>query len=489
MCSKIGNKQIGEIILSHGKKVVEVLGPLDSDYYSPPTLLESIKALGKLKPDGSEEFLLQLRTSSIYGKILLAIIEALGNFSSIKSLYTLREYLDFQEPKDWVDAKFVKIGTSYAISKRKDMGSFEKIWTLFMNDEARSLTTSEGRSFFNSLLLLDQEQLERNLWKLISDQDYSKEVFKLYYEFILKSGDNFSIDQSDSLISVGKIDFDDYYGTPKGVLSYLVRNLPQLRDKGIKLGLKYLETGRKDLEDLGIDLAEPYFLEHPEKLEKYEKSEMEGTSYELIMIYSKLKRLDKIEMFARRDEQHVSRIAFNQLKEMISDKYFEYHYLFDNNQMRYCEFIIGESGLFIQSYRIGDYGLESENITHVTWDKFVAVKKIAVENHIIGIITSLKEKPDVLFVIISRSAVTWDNLIERRSEKDKGFDMIISKIKNKDFNIEDKSEIVATSETLFKILSAAFEEDEDIKDMGDERRKAMAQMFESRFKPDMMRLD
>ena len=489
VCSKIGNKQIGEIILSHGKKVVEVLGPLDSDYYSPPTLLESIKALGKLKPDGSEEFLLQLRTSSIYGKILLAIIEALGNFSSIKSLYTLREYLDFQEPKDWVDAKFVKIGTSYAISKRKDMGSFEKIWTLFMNDEARSLTTSEGRSFFNSLLLLDQEQLERNLWKLISDQDYSKEVFKLYYEFILKSGDNFSIDQSDSLISVGKIDFDDYYGTPKGVLSYLVRNLPQLRDKGIKLGLKYLETGRKDLEDLGIDLAEPYFLEHPEKLEKYEKSEMEGTSYELIMIYSKLKRLDKIEMFARRDEQHVSRIAFNQLKEMISDKYFEYHYLFDNNQMHSCKFIIGESGLFIQSYRIGDYGLESENITHVTWDKFVAVKKIAVENHIIGIITSLKEKPDVLFVIISRSAVTWDNLIERRSEKDKGFDMIISKIKNKDFNIEDKSEIVATSETLFKILSAAFEEDEDIKDMGDERRKAMAQMFESRFKPDMMRLD
>ncbi len=487
VCSKIGNKQIGEIILNHGKKVVEVLGPLDSDYYSPPTLLESIKALGKLKPDGSEEFLLQLLTSRINEKILLTIIEVLGNFSSIKSLDTLREYLYFQDPKDRIDATFVKMETSYAISKRKDMGSFEKIWTLFMNDEERNRTTSEGKSFFNSLLLLDQEQLERNLWKLISDQDYSKEVFNLYYEFILKSGDNFSIDQCDSLISGGKIDLDDDYGTPKGVLSYLVRNLPQLRDKGIKLGLKYLETGKKEIEDLGIDLAKPYFLEHPEKLEKYEKSEMEGTSYELIMIYSKLKRLDKIEMFTRRDEQNVSSIAFNQLKEMISDKYFEYHYLFDNNQMHSCKFIIGESGLFIQSYQIGDYGLESKNITHVTWDKFVAVKKMGVENHIIGIITSLKEKPDVLFVIISRSAVTWGNLIGGRNDKDKGFDMIIDKIKKQDLNRENENEIPATSDTLFNFLSSAFENEEG-SFRNEQHLKYRIEDFKKRFKPEMMRL-
>lgn len=126
---------LGEIVLSHAKRVLEELGQDRKNMLlSTPTLEESINTLGKIKPKGTSEFLRSLLNPYNSEKILLSILNAFGNIGDKEAVNILMKFLEAEDLGGDINSHLVKIESSDALSKIGYKESFDMIWNLFLKD-------------------------------------------------------------------------------------------------------------------------------------------------------------------------------------------------------------------------------------------------------------------------------------------------------------------------------------------------------------------
>lgn len=133
--SSLSGEGLGEIVLSHAKRVLEELGQDRKNMLlSTPTLEESINTLGKIKPKGTSEFLRSLLNPYNSEKILLSILNAFGNIGDKEAVNILMKFLEAEDLGGDINSHLVKIESSDALSKIGYKESFDMIWNLFLKD-------------------------------------------------------------------------------------------------------------------------------------------------------------------------------------------------------------------------------------------------------------------------------------------------------------------------------------------------------------------
>lgn len=479
--SSVGGVSLGAKILSHSKRIMsELHSPKDSYSYTPPTFIKSIGIIAKLMPEGSVDFLLGLLDGDVGNKVILAVVEALGSFDNLRSKDKLREFLNGHQYDDESDLHEIRMFSSDSLSRLKDKESFDRIWELFLDEEKKELIYV-NKSFFNSLISLDSIKLERNLWDLIEKAEFSEECLATYSDLIKKCGGKYTFEKCSELVSKKRINSDDYYNSPIGILRYLGRNVSSLRHDATFLGRRFLKSSRDDLECIGIELAEPHFLKRPIDLEKYEKSNNIDTLYAIISIYSRLKRTDKLELFAKNANMDISRSAFNNLRLVAPKRYYNGYLFVENGKASDCELITSDTGIFIETEDFSGKKYTPMIVRFFKWNDLIGTKRIFVGESQIGIITCTRSENGNCFSIFPRKAVSLETLDNKNAFEDDGIKKVIESIESLD--IKDRSkELTSTSRELYDTFKLAFAKVEHY----NKKYTNINQEFEKSFNPEEM---
>lgn len=453
--SSVGGVSLGAKILSHSKRIMsELHSPKESYSYAPPTFIKSIGIIAKLMPEGSVDFLLGLLDGDVGNDVILAVVEALGSFDNLRSKDKLREFLNEYQYDDESDLHEIRIFASDSLSRLKDKESFDRIWELFLDEEEKELSYV-NKSFFNSLISLDSIKLERNLWELIEKAEFSEECLAIYSDLIKKCGGKYTFKKCSELVSKNRVNNDDYYSSPIGILRYLGRNVSSLRQDATILGLKFLKSSRDDLECIGIELAEPHFLKHPVDLEKYEKSNNIDTLYAVISIYSRLKQTDKLELFAKNTNRDISGDAFTNLRLVAPKRYYNGYLFVEKGKASDCELITSDTGIFIETEDFSGQKYTPKIVRFFRWNDLIGMKRIFVGRSQIGIITCPRSENDNCFSIFPMKAVSLETMGNKNAFEDDGIKKVIESIKSLDIKVRSK-ELTSTSQELYETFKLAF---------------------------------
>ncbi|MHB1812805.1 MAG: hypothetical protein ACYCPR_10430 [Thermoplasmataceae archaeon] len=304
----------------------------------------------------------------------------------------------------------------------------------------------------------------------------------------MKCGGIYSIEQCKCLLDKAEVKYNDYHNSPNGILRYLTWADPELKDIGITHGLKFLESKRIGLEDLGLDLAETYFIENPNELEKYEKSHSELTLDGVISIYSKLKLTKKLETFAGNSNKNLARIALQRLNDITPEKYYRKYYLVKNSEVLNCEFYLGESAVILKKFEIKDREIKNESTEKIQWSDIVCARKIRVKGLMFGILIELEENSGQWMAVIPMFNSNLTYISGDQENSDKGILELLENVETYSQR-NDGGMLAATSDTLFSILKSVVVTDAKINSRNGEGVEHIIETFDSEYNANIVSID
>ena len=204
------------------------------------------------------------------------------------------------------------------------------------------------------------------------------------------------------------------------------------------------------------------------------------------MIYSKLERLDKLELLGKNSNKYIASSAVDKLIQLNPERGFKNYYMVRNNQALHLEFFVGDQTLFLN---LEGAVRRSEDSECFNWGEIDAVKGIKVRKNIIGLIFIVKGKPGDYIAIVPRSAVAVHYPMGEDNLDDKGIKQVVEKIRSGLLSGSFIGEIAAAPETLYHVMEIAFLKECEIRYHRNENDESMIQWFKKEFDPQMMSLD
>ena len=483
----IRSGELSRVILDHLKRVLAELAPLYHDSSISPTAVESIKALGKIGSSEAADYLRDQLQKAQDSNIILEIIASLGNMHDLKSAEVLRKFLDYRNPSDADYALMIRSFAADALSKLGIRDAFEKIWNLFLETVHEEPPNSyETNLFFKSMLTLERDRLERELWKIIEKEEFSQTSLHLYAEFLKQCGGKYTAAKCSKLLLEGNVSFDgiNLRDSPENILGYVIWSINSLEKLGEEIGLRFLSSGRKNLEATGLDLATPYMMGHQEILEKYLTSDNEEVRHQAALIYVKLGDQEKVERSIIYDIERGLEPLFFLLGDMAPRSLFESYYMIRDNLVLDCIIIAGKLGLFTETRVIEGMTLRDEKTLFFPWHGIHSDGTFGVGNVKVGLLLRTEKGAYDTFALISRKNLSWNIIIENEGIDDDGLDAVIERLAVPSESKIKKHEITATQEYLYNILRLAFMEEYTLLDAG--QSNEVLNRFSSEIKPEMM---
>jgi hypothetical protein len=494
--SEFNLEELKERSLDHLRELIKRLQfNFDSEIVEDNSLLETITALGNMKYTTAVNDLLAILSDFKSVEIKLRVIEALGNIGKDKdspgmneAVLEIRKFLSDNGKIDPWESKWLRDEASVALAKLNDAESFDKIWKEFLQEGSSGREMHHKKRLFESLLILDGERLEKILWNEVKELGYSKESFAMYADFIKECATKNTLQKCTKLLLERSFEDYDRFDSPGGILMYIVWSKDELKQQGGMIGLELLKTGRVDLMEIGISIAETHFLRNPDELVRYEDVDHEGVLGAVTEIYVKLRLQDKIEAlfpkFKKRDQMYL----FYSLQRIAPDMHFESYSLAKDNEVFECEFIIGKAGIYMQTEERVNRMLENHSYTYIPWNSMKYVKRFKMNKRTVGLLLGYEEKGPVNMSLIPRSAVLWNYLIGYDTYMHPGLDALMEAFKER--NVTNKeSEVGFEQGQIYKDVKAAFVDEENYSVSQKDDLDKISSRFDREFKPEMITVE
>ena len=285
--SVVGSTIAGTLILNHLKDLLSNYREYSLRHWSlPPSLEESLDAIEILQPEGASFFLSDVLRDSKNDSLTYLLIDSLGKLKAKEATELIKPYLYFCDKGSDVTDRAMRWQAASAISRMGGMELFDDIWYMFLHEEKPRMRYSEGESLLDALIRLYKLEVEKRLLEILQKDDFSESSFSKFGEFLREAGGEKTFDLlSQLLVDKGMFLEDRIYG-PSDIIVFLAWSQGELRDKGLATGLVFLNSRRVDLISVGLDLAEPHFIKHPEELSQYEKSTNYSILSRIIHVYN-----------------------------------------------------------------------------------------------------------------------------------------------------------------------------------------------------------
>lgn len=487
--SEISSKELQECCLLHLR---EVLGRLqidfESEYDVADTLEETITSLGTMKYSEAADDLLEIMSKFKSIRVKLTVIEALGQIGNVKVIPELRKYLFGNGEYDPHDAKLLKGQASIALARLGDSESFDTIWNDFALESCSdSKEKFYSKILFESLKTMDVKKLENMLWNEVENRNYSQQSFSFFADFIKECASSYTFEKCKELVLDPKFFSYDVYCSPGGILKYAVWKYDDLKKKGEKLGLEFLKMENLGLQEIGLSIAESYFLQNPDKLPDYENIESEEAQGIIREIYVKLKRQDKIEMFFQKSKEKDRRHLFYCLERIIPEMHFEFYSVVKNHRVIDSEFIVGSLGIYLKTNEINDGIVYNHDYKNISWKSITYMKKLKFDKRTIGLVFGYEDGGNIDITLISDSAMEWDYLKGHRTNESPGLNKLFENFE-KTKEGSEKPEVCFESADLFKDIEAVFTNLPTHYGLEEDKNNIIAK-FESEFNPENVSIE
>lgn len=487
----LGLKDMGNYSLAHFQLIYET----HKGGYERFTSLTNefgytLDAISSLKPEGvSPKLVIVLHeTSDDYLKYL--IVGALGDLGDSSMIKEIRPFLGYNDEMGDVDVESMKVQASDSLSKLGDLDSFDKIWKLYVLQKDKENRAERDKSYIRSLRRLDRQRTEVEIWKKIEGYRDLEKALATYSKAIRDCGGELSFEKlKNILIERGDI-YNDWWYSPSSTIIALPWLNPFLKEHGLQTGLEFLQSGREELEYVGLELSEEYFLSNESELEKYETSKNDHILNLLIYFYSKKGNKNKILKFLRSKVRGVPDFAFYRLAELVPENHYQSFHLIRGNHVFDCEFIVTETGIALQLENVVGYHVQwGKHIQFLPWSSITGMKSIFKEKSAIGFLFTYDGGGSKSSALVPRDVAQWNYLISNSIEYNSRSSEIGSKINSYLQKNRLLTELTSTSELLLNILKKAFMKEQEISDYGrKDSINHMSNLFDEYFKEDLMHL-
>lgn len=487
--AELSTEELKEYCLLHLR---EVLGRLqidfESEYDVADTLEETITSLGNMKYSEAADDLLEIMSKFKSIRVKLTVIEALGEIGNAKVIPELRKFLFENGEYDPHDAKLLKGQASIALARLGDSESFDTIWNEFtLESGSDSKEKFYSKTLFESLKIIDVKKLENMLWNEVEKRNYSQQSFSFFAGFIKECASSYTFEKCKELVLDPKFFSYDVYCSPGGILMYAVWKYDDLKKKGEKLGLEFLKMENLGLKEIGLSIAESYFLQNPGKLPDYENIESEEAQGIIREIYVKLKRQDKIELLFQKSKERDRRHLFYCLERIIPEMHFESYSAVKNHRVIDSEFIVGSLGIYLETNEIKDGIVYNHDYRNISWKSITYMKKLKFNKRTIGLVFGYEDGGNIDITLISDSAMEWDYLKGHRANEFPGLNKLFENFE-KTKEGSEKLEACFESADLFKDIEAVFTSLHTHYGIEEDKNNIIAK-FESEFNPENVSIE
>lgn len=475
---------LSQMVLEHLRKVVDLwneAGKFEGEL--PPTFIECLEALGKLQPPGTLEYIYELLSSTKDENLMYHLIGSAGKISITKAAGIIEQYLNFDDEESDIEPYYMRLQAADALSRMGQVKFFDKIWNLYISDDALEHMYSEETlnspgldksrqsdniehlfsgetQLFEILTRLNKGECEKRILKLmVSSHDI--EEFSVKHLFLLKNcGGKETFETVKALLLNKPESLDDWYWDFVDVLVHIFAVSKDLKSLGVKTGLEFLETGREDLVSTGLELAHSHFLKHPEELKQYEKSQDGATLFGIIDVYRTCNMIDDVERFLLHEDDIVSKIAFDVLEEHNENyHYFGNYYIVSNGNVDACDILVGNGKMHLKIKRKYDkmaVGRKSANQT-IKSENLYGLKTLRKKGIPIGMVIGVKGNDSNNAIALFKSpCISWNHLIGDNRDYSPEVDSLKTSVlalvsANKEIGI-----ITATDDYLFNFVKLAY---------------------------------
>ncbi len=473
-----------QMVLEHLRKVVDLwneAGKFGGEL--PPTFIECLEALEKLQPPGTSEYIYELLSSTKDENLMYHLIGSAGKISITKAAGIIEQYLNFDDEESDVEPYYMRLQAADALSRMGQVKFFDKIWNLYLSDDALEHMYSEETfnlagldksrqsdniehlfsgetQLFEILTRLNKGECEKRILKLmVSSHDI--EEFSVKHLFLLKNcGGKETFETVKALLLNKPESLDDWYWDFVDVVVHIFAVSKDLKSLGVKTGLQFLETGREDLVSTGLELAHSHFLKHPEELKQYEKSQDGATLFGIIDVYDTCNMIDDVERFLLHEDDVVSKIAFDVLEEHNEHyHYFENYYIVSNGNVDACDILVGNGKMHLKikrKYGKMAVGRKSANQT-IKSENLYGLKTLRKKGIPIGMVIGVKGNDSNNAIALFKSpCISWNHLIGDNRDYSPEVDSLKTSVlalvsANKEIGI-----ITATDDYLFNFVKLAY---------------------------------
>lgn len=449
----IGSKNSKVLILEHLRSLLLLYKTHGlKDWSLPPTIIETLDAIEDLRPDAAPEILMGvLRDVNDYpSSYFLAyhIIDTLGSFGEKEAANLIRPYLQFHLNNGEFNERAMRWMAASSLSRLGQKEYFDDIWNMFLN-EMDIDTYYSYRSKLENLISLDKIEVENRLLGLLRRSNFDEASFNKYGKYLMQVGGERTFDEfSQLLIDKGMFMEDDVAG-PSNIMSYIASSQDEMKDKAIKTGMGYLQLDREDLKGIGIEIAEPYFLDHVDELTKYEDSGNYKVLRRVIHIYDLARCYDKIEKFVTNPDVSVGELAFIILQRAEGYTLFEDMYVHKNDSSELVELIVGNEAFYIGLTRRYAQSDESEQYyERIDQNDIRLIKTVRIRNIPIGLFVKTGSQEHFFY---PHSLMTVDSILFN----DHGAGEEVIKLKDQlhvDLKKYDEDAEIPKSEDILKMI-------------------------------------
>ena len=386
----IGSKDLKVLIHEHLRSLLLLYKTYGlKDWPLPPTMIETLDAVEGLRPDAASEILMNaLREVSDYPScnfLAFYLIDTLGSLGEKEAAKLIRPYLRFHSKNGEFNEMAMRWMAASALSSLGLKEYFDGIWNMFLN-ELDIDTPYSCRSKLETIISLDKMKVESRLLDLLRRSNFDEASFNKYGKYLMQAGGERTFDEfSKLLIDKGMFMEDDVAG-PSNIMSYIAWSQDDMKEKAIKTGKGFLQLNRDDLIGIGIELAEPYFLDHINELAKYEDSGNYKVLSRVIHIYDLARCYDKVEKFVTNPDVSVGELAFIILQRAEGYTLFEDMYVHKNGSSELVELVVGNQALYIGLTRRYSQSGESEQYYERIDQNYIRlIKTVRIRNIPIGL--------------------------------------------------------------------------------------------------------
>ena len=487
----LGLKDIGNYSL----KFFDLFYETSNDTYERYTSLTNefrytLNAISALKPEGATDKLVNSLHGTNDDYLKYQIIGTLGDLGDPRVVSEIYPYLSYDDEKGDIHPDHMKIQASDSLSKLGDLGSFTAIWKLYASQLGKEVRLEGDKSYLRSLRRLDRQKLEIEIWAQIERTKNLEKALERYSEAIRDCGGELSFMKLKAiLIQKGDV-FSDLWYSPSSTIVALPWLNPSLKDFALATGQEFLQSGKEELEYVGLELSEEHFLSNDSELERYETSNNMHTLDLIIYWYSKKGNIQKIQKFMKSGIMGVSDFAFIKLAELIPGHHYEDFHLIRGNHVYDCEFIVSDSGLALQLKNVAGHVVQMGNYVQlIPWSTITDMKSIFKDSSSVGLLFTYEGGGTKPSALVPRDVSQWNYLITKSMKFNSRMSEIVNKIFSHLKRRNALAEIVPTSDLLLSILKKAYMKEQEISNFGSvDYMNRMSSLFDEHFNEDMMRI-
>ena len=409
----IGSNDAKALVLDHLKGLLSLYKSNGlKDWPLPPTLEETLDAIEDLRLEGASEILMNVfRNASEYPSsdlLTYHLVDTLGTLREEKAAILIEPYLGFHSENGELNDRAMRWMAASALARLGRKEYFDDIWNMFLN-EMDIDTYYSYRSKLETLISLDKIEVENRLLGLLRSSNFDEASFNKYGKYLMQAGGERTFDEFSQLLIDKGMFMEDDVAWPSNIMSYIASSQDEMKDKAIKTGMDYLQLDREDLKGIGIEIAEPYFLDHIDELTKYEDSGNYKVLRSVIHIYDLARCYDKIEKFVTNPDVSVGELAIIILQRAEGYTLFEDMYVHKNGSSELVELVVGNEALYIGLTRRYAQSDESEQYyERIDQNDIRLIKTVRIRNTPIGLLVKTGSQEHFFY---SHNLMTVDSIL------------------------------------------------------------------------------